>query len=262
MRGWLKDSPPGTKLVEVGAGTAFMEPVLRRDIPDLLYVKGEIAPMENTTVVFDAAAFPMADASVDIVMALEVLEHMPAPQHLLDEAARVLRPGGHLVLTVPFMFGVHDLRDYYRYTPLGLRTLLEPRGLSLTETVVRGGTFVAATGLVRNLILNTIVGRPKDWRARSRTKQLRWAVSTIVLTPWTVITYLAYALDWLLGPAVGQPARLLLPLYPSYLVPPVTTPTDCRNQRASRPRDGPSRIPSRVGSAWYATQTAVGVIGA
>ena len=175
-----------------------MEPVLRRDIPDLLYVKGEIAPMENTTVVFDAAAFPMADASVDIVMALEVLEHMPAPQYLLDEAARVLRPGGHLVLTVPFMFGVHDLRDYYRYTPLGLRTLLEPRGLSLTETVVRGGTFVAATGLVRNLILNAIVGRPKDWRARSRTKQLRWAVSTIVLTPWTVITYLAYALDWLL----------------------------------------------------------------
>jgi SAM-dependent methyltransferase len=211
VRGWLKDSPPGSKLVEVGAGTAFMEPVLRQDIPDLLYVKGEIAPTENTTVVFDAAAFPLADASVDIVMALEVLEHMSAPQHLLDEAARVLRPGGHLVLTVPFMFGVHDLRDYYRYTPLGLQSLLEPRGLTLTETVVRGGTFVAASGLIRNLILNAIVGRPQDWRARSRAKQLRWLVSTVVLTPWTVITYLAYALDSLLDPqSVSPPGYFFL----------------------------------------------------
>ena len=60
VRNWLRGSPARTTIVEVGAGTAFMEPVLRREIPDLLYLNGEIAPTDNTDVVFDAAALPLA----------------------------------------------------------------------------------------------------------------------------------------------------------------------------------------------------------
>jgi SAM-dependent methyltransferase len=195
VREWLKDSPAGAKVLEVGAGTAFMEPILRRDIPDVLYINGDIAPTEKSAIVLDAAALPIADQSVDVVMALEVLEHMSAPHDLLAEAARVLRPSGRLVLTVPFMFGVHDFRDYYRYTPLGLETMLGEVGMKVSETILRGGTFVSATGLVRNLILRAIVGRPTDWRARGRGKQVRWIVAPAILTPWTLVTYAAYALD-------------------------------------------------------------------
>jgi SAM-dependent methyltransferase len=175
-----------------------MEPVLRRDIPDVLYVNGDIAPTERSVLVFDAVALPIANSSVDVVMALEVLEHMPDPQKLLAEAARVLRPGGRLVLTVPFMFGVHDFRDYYRYTPLGLETMLSGVDIELTEVILRGGTLVSATGLVRNLILKAIVGKPTDWRARGRSKQVRWIIAPAILTPWTLVTYVAYALDAIL----------------------------------------------------------------
>lgn len=198
VREWLKDSPPGTKILEVGAGTAFMEPILRRDIPDVLYINGDMVPTEKSALVFDAAALPVANESVDVVMALEVLEHMPAPQKLLAEAARVLRPGGRLVLTVPFMFGVHDFRDYYRYTPLGLETMLTEVGMKVSEIILRGGTFVAASTLVRNLILKAIVGKPTDWRARGRSKQVRWIIAPAILTPWTLVTYAAYALDAIL----------------------------------------------------------------
>jgi SAM-dependent methyltransferase len=198
VRGWLRRVEPGSVVLEVGAGTGFLEPVVREEVPEVVYVGGDIAPTERTGVVFDATRMPVATASVDVVMALEVLEHMPTPEALLSEAARVLRPEGHLILTVPFMFGVHDFLDYHRFTPLGLEQMLLRHGMRLAETKVRGGTFVAASGLVRNLILNTIVGKPKDWRAQGRGKQARWLVSTVVLTPWTVVTWLAFALDGLL----------------------------------------------------------------
>jgi SAM-dependent methyltransferase len=146
-------------------------------------------------VVFDAAAMPFADASVDVVLALEVLEHMPHPRSLLCESARVLRPEGRLIVTVPFMFGIHDFRDYYRYTPSGLEVMLDECGMSLLEVKLRGGTFVASTGLLRNLILHAIVGKPKDWRAVGVLKKIRWLVATAALTPWTLVTWFAYALD-------------------------------------------------------------------
>ena len=195
VRDWLNQSEPGSVVVEVGSGNGFLEPVVRRAIPDVVYLGGDIAPTDRTTVVLDATAMPLATGVVDVVMAVEVLEHMPDPQALLAEASRVLRPGGRLVLTVPFMFGVHDFRDYHRFTPLGFEQLAHQHQLVVTETRLRGGTFVSSTGLVRNLILNTIVGKPGGWRAHGRARQVKWVVATAVLTPWTLVTWAAFALD-------------------------------------------------------------------
>ena len=180
---WLGGSPPKTVVVEVGAGTEFMKPVLERMIPDLRYFGGDISPAPNTKAVFDVCATPLATGCADVVLALEVLEHIATPERAIAEIARVLRPGGLLVLTVPFMFGVHDFRDYQRFTPLGAQEIFRRHGLTLVDTRVRGGTFVAATGLVRQRILTSIVGRPRDWRAQGWDKKLRWILSTIVLRP-------------------------------------------------------------------------------
>ncbi len=44
---------------------------------------------------------PMDDGSVQIVFALEVIEHLVSPSHLFTEASRILAPGGHLLVTTP-----------------------------------------------------------------------------------------------------------------------------------------------------------------
>jgi ubiquinone/menaquinone biosynthesis C-methylase UbiE len=49
----------------------------------------------------DATAMPFADDSIDVVIAAEVLEHIPADQRAMNEIARVLRPGGTVAATVP-----------------------------------------------------------------------------------------------------------------------------------------------------------------
>jgi SAM-dependent methyltransferase len=83
---------------------------------------------------YDGGRFPYPDASFDSVLCSQVLEHSFAPEMLLGEIARVLKPGGKLVLTVPFVWDEHEQPwDYARYSSFGLRALVERSGLTVSE---------------------------------------------------------------------------------------------------------------------------------
>ena len=65
----------------------------------------------------DAGALPFASRTFDAVICAETLEHVYDPQGVLREIARVVRPNARVLLTVPFMVGIHaDPEDYGRYT--------------------------------------------------------------------------------------------------------------------------------------------------
>lgn len=77
----------------------------------------------------EIARVPLCDASVDAVLSTQVLEHVSSPELVIREAARVLRPGGALLLTVPFVAAEHEEpHDYFRFTRYGVRSLLERNG--------------------------------------------------------------------------------------------------------------------------------------
>jgi SAM-dependent methyltransferase len=82
--------------------------------------------------VASAEDLPFTSASLAIVISQEVIEHVPNPWRVVQEAARVLRPGGRLYLQAPFVIGYHPSpRDYWRFTDEGLRRLVESAGLRL-----------------------------------------------------------------------------------------------------------------------------------
>ena len=57
------------------------------------------------------------------------MEHVPEPAGFLAEASRCLRPGGRLLLTVPFAARWHYIpHDYWRFTPSALERLLSAAG--------------------------------------------------------------------------------------------------------------------------------------
>jgi SAM-dependent methyltransferase len=81
-----------------------------------------------------AHAIPVDDGHFDAVLMSEVLEHLEDPVSSLAEARRVLKPGGRLVATMPFLFPVHgDPYDFQRWTPEKLTLELKRAGLELEE---------------------------------------------------------------------------------------------------------------------------------
>lgn len=82
----------------------------------------------------DARALPFPGASVQGVILKDVLEHVPGPDAVLSEIARVLAAGGTLVLWMPFIYPIHDAPyDFQRYTEHGLRRYLAAHGFKVTE---------------------------------------------------------------------------------------------------------------------------------
>ncbi|HJT96964.1 MAG TPA: class I SAM-dependent methyltransferase [Rhodanobacteraceae bacterium] len=70
----------------------------------------------------DAGRLPFADRSFDAVLLKDVLEHLGEPDAALAEIARVLRPGGRMILWIPFIYPIHDAPyDFQRLTEHGVR---------------------------------------------------------------------------------------------------------------------------------------------
>jgi len=89
---------------------------------------------------WDNDRIPLAAATVDCALCTEVLEHCPDPLAVLREVQRVLKPGGILLLTVPFLWPLHEVpHDWCRYTPFALRHLLEAAGFHVRDLRPLGG---------------------------------------------------------------------------------------------------------------------------
>lgn len=83
---------------------------------------------------YDGVLFPFTDHGFDGVVCNQVLEHVFTPNQFLGEIRRVLKPGGVLLLTVPFVWDEHEQpRDYARYSSFGLKSLLEKNGFEVVS---------------------------------------------------------------------------------------------------------------------------------
>jgi SAM-dependent methyltransferase len=118
----LGELPQGARLLDAGAG----ECKNRKHCQHLRYVSQDLceyagvagaAPLaglqlehwdtRNIDIVSDVTAIPEPSESFDAVLCSEVLEHIPDPPRAITEFARLLRPGGTLILTAPFSSNVH-----------------------------------------------------------------------------------------------------------------------------------------------------------
>jgi hypothetical protein len=87
----------------------------------------------------------LEEGAYDIALCTEVLEHIQDPAAFLIHISCCLRPGGRLVLTVPFAARWHFIPyDYWRFTPSGLHLLLTEAGFDEVRVVARGNPLTVA----------------------------------------------------------------------------------------------------------------------
>lgn len=121
-------------LLDIGCGK---KPYLPLFVNVSSYIGLELDTPENrrrnlADVYYDGEKLPYPDDSFDNVLCNQVLEHVFEVGDLLHEISRVLKPGGTLLLTVPFVWDEHEQPiDFARYSSFGLRYIIEKSGLSI-----------------------------------------------------------------------------------------------------------------------------------
>ena len=135
------------RILDVGCGKQPFAPLLETvgdGLTHLEFDRSRFAPAPPD-VWGDALALPFREGSFGTVVSFQVLEHVPRPALMVEEMARVLAPGGRLIVTAPHMWGVHEEpRDYFRFTGFGLRQLARDAGLEVEKVQALAGYWVTA----------------------------------------------------------------------------------------------------------------------
>lgn len=185
------------RLLDVGCGT---QPYRSLFTQVEEYLGLELDTPENrrtkqADLFYDGDRFPVADGSFNTVLCNQVLEHIFRPERFLTEITRILRPGGCLIMTVPFLWPEHEQPyDCLRYTSFGLRDQLERTGLIVErqQKLTLGGGALCALAADR---LNT--------RLRPAPLMLRLLVRGLLIGPLSL-------LGWLLAATAPADAELYL----------------------------------------------------
>ena len=153
------------RLVDLGCGKVPLYAAYRGLVSEVTCVDWAAsahAGLHLDAVVDLGAPLPFADAAFDTIILADVLEHVPEPALLWREMARLLAPGGHALVNVPFLYGVHEApHDYGRYTAFALRRFADQAGLQVRVLVTVGGSLhVLADLLAKHFAHLPLAGAP------------------------------------------------------------------------------------------------------
>lgn len=131
---FLKKYPSQGTILNLGSGPDVVNGVTNVDM----------FPYKGVAIVADIMKLPFGDNAIEAVMCNTVLEHVRDPIKAVAEMRRVLKPGGLVYITVPFLYPFHaSPDDFTRWTHVGLRELV--RDFEVVELGVRAGPFSTLT---------------------------------------------------------------------------------------------------------------------
>jgi len=131
------------KVLDTGCGDAPYFEVLQKYCSNQFMLDHTYNTDSDINIVGDLLHLPFIENSFETCISLQVLEHVKNPFQAIDEIARVLKVGGHLILSVPHLSRLHEIpHDYFRYTEYGLKELMKNAGLEIVFLESTGGLFL------------------------------------------------------------------------------------------------------------------------
>tara|TARA_S200000501_G_scaffold291189_1_gene276361 strand:+ start:96 stop:782 length:687 start_codon:yes stop_codon:yes gene_type:complete len=111
----------------------------------------DLYPGSNVDVVCDACNMPFDNETFDLVVCQALLEHVENPLKIIEEIHRVLKKGGNIYCTVPFLQGYHaDPKDFQRFTLNGMEHLLN--NFIIVQKGISSGPFSAIAWIIRDIL--------------------------------------------------------------------------------------------------------------
>jgi SAM-dependent methyltransferase len=134
---------PYRSILDVGAGDGVLlggvgSPSARRvavDLSDDALTKIRARGLEAVKADFENDTLPFADGTFEVAMCLDVLEHVFAPEALLDEIVRITAPGGRVILSVPNAFNLANRLAYALGRHLDVMDVAHRTGAAFSEHI-------------------------------------------------------------------------------------------------------------------------------
>lgn len=142
------------KTLDVGCADAPYKDLLH---PDVEYVGLDISPGSSVDILIaPGLVWPVEAAVFDNVLVLQVLEHVEDLNFVLSEIYRVLKPGGSLLVSIPFLYNEHGSPDdFRRLTLVGLRSVLSQYSINREYKVGGVGSTIAL--LLNNFCIKALL---------------------------------------------------------------------------------------------------------
>ncbi|MBI3635632.1 MAG: class I SAM-dependent methyltransferase [Candidatus Rokubacteria bacterium] len=202
----------GLRAVDVGSGTGrmveFLAGGMRITATDFEMEALRFAAKRGTAslVQADALRLPFRDASIELLSAFDIIEHLDDDRAALAEFRRVLRPGGYCVATVPAfrsLWSEHDEINHHRhrYRRRELRARFAEAGFTVTRCSYFNSLLflpVAAFRVARRALARVVDTSRRDAMGRLR--------SDLSLVPSPI---LSGPITRLLEAVMGAEARIL-----------------------------------------------------
>ncbi|MCX6719194.1 MAG: methyltransferase domain-containing protein [Candidatus Taylorbacteria bacterium] len=145
-------------LLDIGCGTMPYRQIIKSygKVTKYIGLDLSVSPIasRDTSVAdmhWDGISIPLSDCSIDTILATEFLEHYDDTNAIAKEMYRILKPGGIIVFTVPFIWPLHETpNDEHRFTPYALEKVFNRAGFKKVELSPTGGwhaSFAQMLGL-------------------------------------------------------------------------------------------------------------------
>ncbi|MCX6055498.1 MAG: class I SAM-dependent methyltransferase [Chloroflexi bacterium] len=177
----IQNVSPEALILDVGAGHG--------DFADIFvgrkYYSVDIVPYDEVDIVVDLGqSNPFKPSSFNVIILMNVLEHVYESRELLRTIASILAPGGVVIVTVPFLLKVHQAPfDFSRYTPFSLRKLAEESELQVESLKAYYDT---------NYLLNESLGNVWQYSLPSRSGIKTFLAKILVFFVQKMVNLLAF----------------------------------------------------------------------
>ncbi len=146
------------RVLDFGCGSMPYRRLFEDRWPHLSYHGADLPGNPQAAIsVSEAGILAAGRDSFDLVLSTQVLEHVPEPEQYLNEAARVLRADGYLLLSTHGFWKYHpDPTDYWRWTGDGLRKIISDAGFEVVSIRGVGNLGAAAVQLFQDAVIHAM----------------------------------------------------------------------------------------------------------